>query len=280
MKKYLIIAILLLINEMIFSQWAHEFTSQQFGQQVYSGWINFKKTGDTWESRFYYLNGTTFNIMSGVYPTTVQYTYTLTPEEILAERFLYSLWEDVTGDGIVDFYVMAAWGESTNYRYSFKIFDITTGQIIFERNDPSFSYSYPEVYDVDNDGILECIYSKCVYPTCSPYYQEVYSTGYPTNGENISPPGKFELKQNYPNPFNPLTSIEFFVEKPGNVKIDIYDVTGRLIRTLIDTYKETGNHKIMWDGITDSGYKSASGVYFYNFRAGEFTETKKMIILK
>ncbi|RPI76503.1 MAG: T9SS C-terminal target domain-containing protein [Ignavibacteriales bacterium] len=280
MRPFILFAAIFLLNRSVFPQWAHEFTSQQFPYEVYSGWINFQKTGDTCENRMYYMDTYTFNVMSDVYPGTVQYTYTLTAQEILAGYYLYSLWEDVTGDDIVDFYVMSVWGESTNYRYSFKIFDVITGQTVFEKNDPSFSYSYPTIWDVDGDGILECTFSKCTYPSCTHYFQEVYSTGYSTSADNITSPGKFELKQNYPNPFNPSTSINFFVENPGNVKIEVYDIRGSLIRTLLDTDMESGSHSIIWDGLTDSGIKSASGVYFYNLKSGEFTETKKMIVLK
>lgn len=93
-------------------------------------------------------------------------------------------------------------------------------------------------------------------------------------------PEKFGLKQNYPNPFNPVTTVEFSI--PSNVKgetsdvnLSIYDFTGKLIETLVNASLSSGTYRVNWNA---SGY--SSGVYFYKLNAGEFTDTKKMILLK
>ncbi len=88
-------------------------------------------------------------------------------------------------------------------------------------------------------------------------------------------PSEFILNQNYPNPFNPGTVISFSLPKASALKLTVLDVTGRVVSTLIDGKKNAGNYNIKWDGSSFS-----SGVYFYRLETGDFTETKKMILLK
>ena len=80
--------------------------------------------------------------------------------------------------------------------------------------------------------------------------------------ENIIP-NTFALKQNYPNPFNPNTSIEFEIDKHEYVKLIIYDINGRHVKTLADNYFSTGTHKLTWDSLDDYGNKVSSGLYIY-----------------
>jgi hypothetical protein len=88
------------------------------------------------------------------------------------------------------------------------------------------------------------------------------------------------LSQNFPNPFNPATSISFGLKDTGHVSLNIYDAAGRLVKVLVDSDRSAGNYTEHWDGITGSGTRAASGVYFYRLNAGTFIETKKMILLK
>jgi hypothetical protein len=88
-------------------------------------------------------------------------------------------------------------------------------------------------------------------------------------------PQSFLLYQNYPNPFNPSTKIRFSIPMSGNVTLKIYDILGREIKTLLNEYKQTGTYETSFDG---SGL--ASGIYFYQLRAGDFVQTKKMILIK
>ncbi len=94
---------------------------------------------------------------------------------------------------------------------------------------------------------------------------------------SISVPNEFDLKQNYPNPFNPGTTIEFNLPKSANVLLKIYDVTGKEIVSLINEFRQSGNHKINFDA---SKYGLSSGVYFYTLTAEGITKTKSMIMLK
>jgi hypothetical protein len=91
----------------------------------------------------------------------------------------------------------------------------------------------------------------------------------------------FSLQQNAPNPFNPATVISFVVPEGGaNVSLRIYDVTGRLIRTLVDGYAPAGTRAVSWHGKNDQGQPVASGTYFYQLTAPSFSEKKKMVLLK
>jgi hypothetical protein len=89
------------------------------------------------------------------------------------------------------------------------------------------------------------------------------------------------LSPAYPNPFNPLTKIAYSVREPGPVAIEVYNVAGRVVRTLLDTELEAGTSGyVTWDGLDDAGDRCASGVYFYRIQAPGFTASRKMIMLK
>lgn len=93
-------------------------------------------------------------------------------------------------------------------------------------------------------------------------------------------PRKYALYQNYPNPFNPETTIQFDLPQKSRVSIKIYDVTGRLVKQLVNRDYPAGPHKISWDGKDEASQMVSSGNYFYKINAGTFTESKKMILLK
>jgi hypothetical protein len=93
-------------------------------------------------------------------------------------------------------------------------------------------------------------------------------------------PQKFELGQNVPNPFNPNTAITFAVPRPSQVRIDVFNVMGQKVRTLADEYSKAGYKRVEWDGTDANGNSVASGVYLYRMTAGDFSETKKMLLLK
>ena len=88
-------------------------------------------------------------------------------------------------------------------------------------------------------------------------------------------PKFYYLSQNYPNPFNPTTTIKYSIPKEENVTIKIFDILGRKIKTLINDEKPAGNYKVEFDGSNLS-----SGVYFYQIKAGDNIETRKMLLLK
>jgi hypothetical protein len=93
-------------------------------------------------------------------------------------------------------------------------------------------------------------------------------------------PAVNSLAQNYPNPFNPTTTIEFSLEKKGAARLEIYNVAGQLVRTLVDGVKDAGPHRIVWDGRNNEGIKVASGIYLYRIETVDFAATRKMALLR
>jgi hypothetical protein len=96
----------------------------------------------------------------------------------------------------------------------------------------------------------------------------------------VSLPEKAALDQNYPNPFNPSTVIGFDLPKPSLVSLDIIDVLGRKVTTLINEHLTAGSKRVQWDGRDNTGAEVASGVYFYRLQIGDHVEVKKMVLLK
>jgi hypothetical protein len=93
-------------------------------------------------------------------------------------------------------------------------------------------------------------------------------------------PKTFALHQNYPNPFNPNTTIRFDLPNEALVRLDVYNILGRKVTTLINQPMQPGYHSIEWNGNDDNGRTIASGVYFYRLQAGDNTAKKKMVVLK
>jgi len=93
-------------------------------------------------------------------------------------------------------------------------------------------------------------------------------------------PYRFELSQNYPNPFNPVTTIEYSLPRRSSVKIDVFNLLGQKVRTLVDREESAGTYSIAWDGTSSTGETVSTGVYFYRFQTDDHVETKKMLLLK
>jgi hypothetical protein len=93
-------------------------------------------------------------------------------------------------------------------------------------------------------------------------------------------PKDFSLSQNLPNPFNPQTEISYDIPNACHVSLSIYNLLGQRTRTLVDEYQTTGHKTVHWDGKDDQGIQVASGIYFYQIQAGDFTDAKKMILMK
>ncbi len=92
--------------------------------------------------------------------------------------------------------------------------------------------------------------------------------------------GKFQLFQNYPNPFNPITVIEYHLNRSARVILVIHDVLGAKVTTLVDKHQPRGLKRLIWDGTSQSGKTVASGIYFCTLKVGEFTQSKKIVLLK
>ena len=151
-------------------------------------------------------------------------------------------------------------------------------------------------YDM-SDGIDIRLYSKAkgmelaIEKEFDTDYSLAYGTGPKLSVVNTAEvkdtpatPTTFNLAQNHPNPFNPSTTISYNVEQSGYVSLKIYDVMGRLVRTLVDNkYVAAGDqsgYTAVWNGLDDRGHKASAGLYIYRLQSGSMSMTNKMILLK
>ena len=99
-------------------------------------------------------------------------------------------------------------------------------------------------------------------------------------GPNIVAPEQIMIYQNYPNPFNPTTTLRYDLPEDANVNIIIYDMMGRQVKTLINGLQTPGYKTVQWDATNDKNRPVSAGLYLYTIQAGEFRQTKKMVLLK
>ncbi len=144
---------------------------------------------------------------------------------------------------------------------------------IVYRSDSANAY-FPEFWGDNNGGILATFWSTsrglCVQHTGrfgQPGIVPVIVVQYN--------PGTFQLRQNYPNPFNPTTNIQYQLPQRSHIGLKVFDILGREVRTLVDETKEAGYHKAILDA---NGL--SSGVYFYRLKAGNFVDTKKLLLVR
>jgi hypothetical protein len=90
----------------------------------------------------------------------------------------------------------------------------------------------------------------------------------------------FDLKQNYPNPFNPTTRINFVLSSSNLVHLDIFNNIGQKVRTLVNREYSAGSHEIVWNSRNDNGLEVPAGIYYYRLKAGDFQQTRKMLLVK
>jgi len=109
---------------------------------------------------------------------------------------------------------------------------------------------------------------------------EDWGTAVGVNSDFNQIPLSYQLKQNYPNPFNPETHIYFEIPQMHDVKLEIYNILGQKVRSLINGAYNPGRHTVTWNGRNDSGMIVPSGVYIYRLHAGSFMVSKKMLMLK
>jgi len=107
----------------------------------------------------------------------------------------------------------------------------------------------------------------------------IYST-FVSDYDIVQMPPVSRLHTNFPNPFNPSTTIAFDVARDGNVEIEIFNIRGQKIKTLVNDNYTAGRHSVVWQGTDNYGRAMSSGVYFYRMTVGEFTETRRMLLMK
>ena len=114
--------------------------------------------------------------------------------------------------------------------------------------------------------------------------RDVFSWMQNMTNANVTPadatPKFTKLAQNFPNPFNPSTTIKFDLKEKGLVTLKVYNVAGQLVRTLVDDVRDAAAYSIVWDGRNNTGSAVASGIYFYKMETKDFSQTRKMVLLR
>jgi hypothetical protein len=153
-----------------------------------------------------------------------------------------------------------------------------------------------DVNDSDNDMDLymggtntdgRLVFELDDSPMCFPIYQSRSVQGtfvkyslLEVDSDLSNVPMKFEVHNNYPNPFNPVTTIRFDLPEANRTKVTVWNILGQHVNTLYVGDLQAGSHKLHFNGTDRSGQSLASGVYFYKVESGQFTATKKMMLLK
>jgi probable HAF family extracellular repeat protein len=133
-------------------------------------------------------------------------------------------------------------------------------------------------------GSVDTTHNEVVSGISEPGVYALFMTIVPTGIDD--PPGqeslpqRFELRQNYPNPFNPVTTIEYSIPSRALVTIEIFNMLGQRVRTMVNETKSVGSYRTEWNGLDDTGKPVSTGVYLYRFQAGDVVQTKKMLLLK
>ena len=148
------------------------------------------------------------------------------------------------------------------------------------------------VGDINGDGVDEAIVGDpgwwWAHPDAPIGRVYIYKNPYTAvEQEENQLPRNFALGQNYPNPFNPSTTIPFSLKAQGSMlkgsihtTIIIYNLMGQKVRTLVDEEKLLGSYQVIWDGKDNLGDEVTSGIYFYRIEAGDFIQSKKMVLIK
>jgi hypothetical protein len=284
--RFIRLAVLLSLCLFVFSsaeaQWSSEWTGPSVSDSSVDGWLPFQYSGGQWSERYYVVDSTALRIMTSPESQTAAYTYTFTAAERLEGNYVYSLGLDLTGDDIVDFYVLGYYAVGSTYRQGVKIFNIVNGTTIFELNDASASYGYPTILDVDNDGMYEAYFARYPIPYNSTHSEIVYQTTASAGASSpASLPQQINLLQNYPNPFNPATRIQYNLSSPGRIRLDVTNVLGQRVRTIVDGPQSAGMHATEWNGTDNAGAAQSSGPYFYRLQVdGKTLQTKKMLLVR
>ncbi len=98
--------------------------------------------------------------------------------------------------------------------------------------------------------------------------------------DEINLPTEFSLSQNYPNPFNPSTTINFYVPSNGHAVLEVYNIAGQVVKSLLDDEVFAGENRVQWDGTSNSGSEVGSGIYLYRLTINNNVESKKMTMIK
>ncbi|MFO8144247.1 MAG: carboxypeptidase regulatory-like domain-containing protein [Candidatus Syntrophosphaera sp.] len=156
-------------------------------------------------------------------------------------------------------------------------FTIISGANYIEAPTDWTEYTYDiSSYDGDVYAGIQCVSNDAFIF----FVDDVLVTGGTPNDDPNAPVVATELRGNYPNPFNPETTIRYSVKEAMPVTLNIYNVKGQLVKTLVKDVREAGNYSVVWNGRDNNNQTVSSGVYYFKMNAGKYSNTKKMILMK
>ena len=207
-------------------------------------------------------------------------------------------WQEVTvdlsdycGTGHDDVLIAFHSNDNGAWASGWAVDDVVLGDVVVRELLGYNLYRNEEVDPINDDLIQETTYFDEDVPIGTYRYDltAVYSTGEsdpviweggPVSVHDPNFVARTILGTNFPNPFNPMTTISFALRQTEKVNIDIYNVKGEKVKTLVNNEMDPGHHSAIWNGKDNSGKNVASGVYFYKMKAGKYASTKKMILMK
>ena len=125
----------------------------------------------------------------------------------------------------------------------------------------------------DNDSYFDDLFLRVVKDESCVEMVRIFS-------DRFEIPKQFTLYQNFPNPFNPVTTLRYALPEDTMVNITIYDMMGRVVTNLVSSQQNAGYKSIQWNATNNIGRSVSAGLYLYTIRAGEFSQVKKMVLLK
>ena len=177
-----------------------------------------------------------------------------------------------TIEGDVEIKRVTSGRDAQEMMFGYHVLDNQLRMLIYDIGGHSIAAGKRDLVQIEysGDGSLSLLHSDFV-----DYQARPYETLY----KGPAVPRSFELKQNYPNPFNPVTTISFSLPERSDWTVEIFNITGSQVRKF-DGTSNAGRVSFDWNGTNSSGGAVASGIYFYRLKAAEFSDTKKMVLLK
>jgi len=237
----------------------------------------------------YYSEGNLYPVIK-VDPTQIHYGYPVNdtvphPPEVLGTNYINFV-VDPDSSGGLNLHFNGS--DSAEWKASVIGYSSTNSEYFAEFNldsQQSGNLEFHNWNDFDNIIMIPAVVTKTT-GSFNYSYSAIYdSTLTEVKEQPDLVPHSFALSQNHPNPFNPFTTIQFRVGslefgEPIHATLSIYNILGQKVKTLVDGKMLPGNYQVSWNGEDDKGEKVGSGIYFYRFEAGDYSETKKMILIK
>ena len=172
------------------------------------------------------------------------------------------------------------------FRYIDEIYpyvsEIIAADDLAEDQDPNYNSTYYTILWEELDSLTISVIHCAIIDLASIWQTAWINAGSPTLSFNAgqSIPNVYSFDQNFPNPFNPVTTLRYDLPEDAIVNIIIYDMMGRVVKTLVNGEQTVGYKSLQWNAIDDAGKPVSAGVFLYRIHAGEFKQTKKMVLLK